>query len=118
MQTGSLASITAAGTVVPRCDLMLALVCVTTDNSVNRKVTWNPIAHIVHLSPQSTRADSWIPTPNPICPSDSGGRAGSLTKPYKKFRGTNAVTGFSSGLIAVKLSATEIDFVPVPFRYY
>ena len=66
--------------------------------------------------------------PNPVCPSDSGGRAGFVTKPYKKFRGTNAVTGFSSGLIAVKLSLklilyqspfaiTEIDFVPGPFRY-
>ena len=39
-------------------------------------------------------------------------------KTLQKLRGTNAVIGFSSGLISVKLSATEIDFVPGPFRYY
>ena len=31
---------------------------------------------------------------------------------------TNPGIRFSSGLISVKLSATEIDFVPGPFRYY
>ena len=39
-------------------------------------------------------------------------------KTLQKLHGTNAVIGFCSGLISVKLSATEIDLVPVPFRYY
>ena len=47
---------------------------------------------------------------------DSGERAGFVTK--RKLQGTNPVIGISSGLISVKLSTTEIDFVPGPFRYY
>ena len=34
-------------------------------------------------------------------------------KTLQKLHGTNAVIGFSSGLISVKLSATEISLVPV-----
>ena len=39
-------------------------------------------------------------------------------KTLQKLQGTNTVIGISSDLISVKLSATEIDFVPGPFRYY
>ena len=27
----------------------------------------------------------FLPAPNPICPGDSGGRAGFVTKPYKNY---------------------------------
>ena len=37
-------------------------------------------------------------------------------KTLQKLQGTNTVIGISSDLISVKLQATEIDFVPFPFR--
>ena len=51
--------------------------------------------------------------PNPICPSDFGGRAGCVTKPYKNY--TVQILESELGLTHFcKAEANEIDFVPGP----
>ena len=65
---------------------------------------------------EKSTSSFWCSAPNPICPGDSGGRAGFLTKPYKREK----VQILESELVLTylcKAVSQLIDIVPGPFPF-